>query len=115
MLRNFICEVKSIQFFVVTHLIAHVLNFPLYFVNYICVCRYIEVSTGPGQHFVFAIERSSQVRPNDIGFSLLQRKWGTLSINQDIMVKQFTFNMQSKTEYVLTNVVLEVDFLQKKT
>lgn len=73
------------------------------------------MSTGPGQHFVFAIERSNQVPQNGVGFSLLQRKWGTLSINQDITVKPFTFNVQSKNEYVLCNVTLEVDFLQKKT
>lgn len=43
---------------------------------------YIDVSTGPGQHFIFAIERSPEVPPRSVGFSLLQRKWATLSINQ---------------------------------
>lgn len=72
------------------------------------------MSTGPGQHFVFAIERSTDVPNNSIGFSLLQRKWGTLSINQDIDVKPYRFNPTSTNE-CLCNVVLEVDFLQKKT
>lgn len=44
--------------------------------------KYIDVCTGPGQHFVFAIERSPEVPPRCVGFSLLQRKWATLSINQ---------------------------------
>lgn len=44
--------------------------------------NYIDVSTGPGQHFIFAIERSPEVPPRSVGFSLLQRKWATLSINQ---------------------------------
>lgn len=44
--------------------------------------KYIDVSTGPGSHFVFAIERSPEVPPRCVGFSLLQRKWATLSINQ---------------------------------
>lgn len=76
--------------------------------------KYIEVSTGPGQHFVFAIHRSEDVPRNAIGFSLLQRKWATLSISQDIDIKPYRFNPTSATE-CLCNVVMEVDFLQKKT
>lgn len=65
--------------------------------------KYIDLSTGPGQHFIFAIERSPEgkktqnrfsrrtflswfilvlVQSGSVGFSLLQRKWATLSINQ---------------------------------
>lgn len=44
--------------------------------------NYIDVCTGPGQHFIFAIERSQEVPQRSVGFSLLQRKWATLSINQ---------------------------------
>lgn len=76
--------------------------------------QYIEVSTGPGQHFVFAIERSPDVPRNAIGFSMLQRKWASLSINQDLEIKQYRFNPSSSSE-CLCNVTLEVDFLQKKT
>ncbi|CAG9799789.1 unnamed protein product [Chironomus riparius] len=76
--------------------------------------NYIDVSTGPGQHFIFAIERSPEVPPRSVGFSLLQRKWATLSINQEIDVKPFRFE-GSGNEHVICNVVLEVDFLQKKT
>lgn len=76
--------------------------------------RYIDVCTGPGQHFIFAIERSPEVPPRAIGFSLLQRKWATLSINQDIDVKPFRFE-GSGAEHVVCTVVVEVDFLQKKT
>jgi vesicle-fusing ATPase len=47
--------------------------------------NYVDVSTGPGQHFIFAIERSVEVAPRTVGFSLLQRKWATLSINQVII------------------------------
>lgn len=52
--------------------------------------KYIDVSTGPGQHFIFAVERSNEVPPRCIGFSLLQRKWATLSINQ--VNKNFFFS-----------------------
>uniref|UniRef100_A0A0K8TTK0 Vesicle-fusing ATPase n=1 Tax=Tabanus bromius TaxID=304241 RepID=A0A0K8TTK0_TABBR len=74
--------------------------------------KYIELSTGPGQHFVFCIERTTEVPRGCIGFSLVQRKWATLSINQDIDVKPFRFDANSE---VITTVTLEVDFLQKKT
>lgn len=76
--------------------------------------KYIDVSTGPGQHFVFAIEKSTEVPQRCVGFSLLQRKWATLSINQDIEVKAFRFE-GSGNEHVVCSVQLEVDFLQKKT
>lgn len=74
--------------------------------------RYIDVSTAPGAHFIFSVERCHDVPNYCIGFSLLQRKWATLSINQDISVKPFNFE---RTSEVLTNVSIEVDFLQKKT
>lgn len=78
------------------------------------IASYIEVSTGPGQHFVFAIHRTPEVPKGSVGFSLLQRKWATLSINQDIDVKPYRFNPSSATE-CLCNVTMEVDFLQKKS
>ncbi|KAL1379892.1 hypothetical protein pipiens_014586 [Culex pipiens pipiens] len=74
--------------------------------------KYIDVSTAPGAHFIFSVERCHDVPNYCIGFSLLQRKWATLSINQDISVKPFNFE---RTSEVLTNVSIEVDFLQKKT
>uniref|UniRef100_A0A1L8DW68 Vesicle-fusing ATPase n=2 Tax=Nyssomyia neivai TaxID=330878 RepID=A0A1L8DW68_9DIPT len=75
--------------------------------------KYIEVSTGPGQRFVFAVERHDDIPPNCVGFSLVQRKWATLSINQDIDVKPFSFDARKNAECIV-NVVLEVDFVQKK-
>lgn len=77
-------------------------------------CRFIRVSTGPGQHFVFAIIKTPEVPKNSVGFSLVQRKWAAISVNQDIDVKVFRFNTSSKTEF-LDTVTLEVDFLAKKT
>lgn len=71
------------------------------------------MSTGPGQRFVFAIERHPDIPRNAVGFSLVQRKWATLSINQDIDVKPFSFDTRKNAECIV-NVVLEVDFVQKK-
>lgn len=75
--------------------------------------RYIQVSTGPGQHFVFSISRGNDSR-GCVGFSLIQRKWATLSVNQDIEVREYRFNPSSRTE-CLDQITLEVDFLAKKT
>lgn len=72
------------------------------------------MSTGPGQHFVFTIIRNNEVARGYVAFSLLQRKWATLSVNQDIDVRPYRFNPASKTE-CLDTVTLEVDFLAKKT
>lgn len=76
--------------------------------------RYIRVSTGPGHHFVFAIIRTHEMPKNNIGFSLVQRKWAAISVNQDIDVKVHRFATNSSTEF-LDTVTLEVDFLAKKT
>lgn len=77
-----------------------------------CVCRYIEVSTGPGQHFVFAVKRSPELSRYAIGFSMPQRKWASLSINQEIDIKPYRFNPSSPSE-CLCSVTLEVDFVKK--
>ncbi|XP_055909227.1 vesicle-fusing ATPase 1 [Eupeodes corollae] len=74
--------------------------------------KYADISTGPGQHFIFALEKTSEVPRGHVGFSLVQRKWATLSINQDIDVRPYRFDVNAD---VICTVVLETDFLQKKT
>ncbi|CAH1788773.1 unnamed protein product, partial [Owenia fusiformis] len=71
--------------------------------------RHLEIHTGTGA-FHFTVEAHSAVVPGTIGFSLPQRKWATLSLNQELQVKPF----QKKTQY-LSLIKLEVDFLQKKS
>ena len=69
------------------------------------------MTTSPGQCFVFTVKSHRDVPPSSIGFGLLQRKWATLSLGQDIDVRPFQFDTNQHT---LANIVLEVDFLQKK-
>ncbi|XP_069674509.1 vesicle-fusing ATPase 1 [Periplaneta americana] len=76
--------------------------------------KHIEVSTGPSQHYVFTVRFHSDVPRGTVGFSLPQRKWATLSLNQDIEVKPYHFDPTSSSECLCT-IVLEADFLQKKT
>lgn len=47
-----------------------------------------------------------------VGFSLVQRKWAMLSINQELDVRPYRFDANSD---VITSVSFETDFLQKKT
>ena len=54
----------------------------------------------------------SQKVCNDITFVLLvQRKWATLSLNQEVEVAPHQFDV-AKT--FMSSIVLEADFLQKK-
>jgi vesicle-fusing ATPase len=78
------------------------------------IFSHIEISTGPNQHFVFSIKTCPKIDRGTVGFSLPQRKWAVLSLNQEIEVKPFYFDPTSPTEF-LSNILLEVDFLQKKT
>jgi len=74
-------------------------------------CPHVSVSTGPGLHFVFTIEADPKVAPGTVGFALPQRKWATLSLNQEIHVTPFEFK---PAQHYLTKVVLEVDYFNKK-
>ncbi|XP_046636023.1 vesicle-fusing ATPase 1-like [Daphnia pulicaria] len=73
--------------------------------------KHIEVSTSPEQCFVFTVKSHKDVLSSTIGFSLLQRKWATLSIGQDIDVRPFEFDTN---EHTLAKMILEVDFHDKK-
>ena len=78
------------------------------------IFRHIEVTTGPNQHFVFSVKSYDGMPRGNVGFSLPQRKWATLSLNQEIEVRPYYFDPTSSTECLCT-IVLEADFLQKKT
>lgn len=73
--------------------------------------KHIEVHTGANQRFVFSIKSHPEVGRRSVGFSLPQRKWAVLSLNQDIEVRPFNFN----TNECLSAIILEADFLAKKT
>lgn len=79
---------------------------------YFNLLRYADISPGPGQHYIFALERTAEVPRGHVGFSLVQRKWATLSINQDIDIRPYRFDGNSD---LITMVSFETDFLQKKT
>ncbi|XP_067931264.1 vesicle-fusing ATPase-like [Watersipora subatra] len=74
-------------------------------------CPHITVTTGPSQNFVFSIKNDGKVAPGTIGFSLPQRKWASLSLNQEITVRPYMANPAK--EYI-SNLTLAVDYLSKK-
>ncbi|KAJ8932437.1 hypothetical protein NQ314_014651 [Rhamnusium bicolor] len=76
--------------------------------SFLCL-RHIKVHTGGGQNFIFSIKPHPSIPRYQVGFSLPQRKWAVLSLNQDISVEQY-----HPDEY-LSSIVLEADFMQKKT
>ncbi|KAH8374142.1 hypothetical protein KR200_000068, partial [Drosophila serrata] len=74
--------------------------------------KYADISPAPGQHFIFALEKTVEVPSGYVGFSLVQRKWAMVSINQELEVRPYRFDASSD---VITCVSFETDFLQKKT
>ncbi|KAF4521414.1 hypothetical protein B566_EDAN010571 [Ephemera danica] len=74
--------------------------------------EHVYITTAPGQIFLFSL-KFDKVNRGTIGFNLPQRKWATISLNQDLDVRPFYFDPKSPSEF-LSNVVLEADFLQKK-
>lgn len=81
--------------------------------NFLCF-RHVDVSTGHGAHYIFALQRTNDgdLPPNSIGFSLVQRKWAKLSLDQEITVRPYQFDRKSD---VVVSVTFETDFLLKKT
>ncbi|KAG1931763.1 N-ethylmaleimide-sensitive factor b [Pimephales promelas] len=74
--------------------------------------QHLTVKTTPTQKFVFTVRTHPSVVPGTIAFSLPQRKWAGLSLNQD--VEASIYNFDPSRQYVGT-MTLEIDFLQKKT
>ncbi|XP_006818011.1 vesicle-fusing ATPase-like, partial [Saccoglossus kowalevskii] len=73
--------------------------------------RHVEVRTSPHHKYVFTLRAHHSMHPGTMGFSLPQRKWAVLSLNQDIEVTPYRFD--PNTQY-LECITLEADFLQKK-
>ncbi|KAJ8938887.1 hypothetical protein NQ318_016091 [Aromia moschata] len=71
--------------------------------------KHVRVHTGGGQNFVFSIKSHSNIPRYNVGFSLPQRKWAVLSLNQDINVEPY------HPEEYISSIVFETDFMQKKT
>ncbi|KAK2866702.1 hypothetical protein Q7C36_002758 [Tachysurus vachellii] len=73
--------------------------------------QHVMIRTTPTHKYVFTVRTYQSVVPGTLAFSLPQRKWAGLSLNQDVEVS--IYNFDPSKQYVGT-VSLEIDFLQKK-
>ncbi|XP_066145979.1 vesicle-fusing ATPase 1-like [Euwallacea fornicatus] len=71
--------------------------------------KHVRIDTGGGQTYVFTIKPQVNIPQGHVGFSLPQRKWAVLSVNQEITVQQY------EPEDYISNIILEADYMQKKT
>ncbi|KAF8773663.1 vesicle-fusing ATPase 1-like [Argiope bruennichi] len=74
--------------------------------------RHVEVTTSSNRKYVFTLKGCAGFPSGQIGFSLPMRKWAELSLNQSLEVRPYTFN--PNIQYI-AKIVLDVDFLDKKT
>ncbi|KAM9426309.1 vesicle-fusing ATPase-like isoform 2-T2 [Pholidichthys leucotaenia] len=63
-------------------------------------------------HYVFTLKTHPSVNLGTIAFSLPQRKWAGLSIGQEVQVTNYKFD---KSKQCISNMTVEIDFLQKKS
>lgn len=69
------------------------------------------VKTEVGQHFVFNVKNHKDVKTDEIAFAVPQRKWATLSLDQEVEVERHTFGQNSDCISVIT---LATDFNSKR-
>uniref|UniRef100_H3AHS8 Vesicle-fusing ATPase n=1 Tax=Latimeria chalumnae TaxID=7897 RepID=H3AHS8_LATCH len=74
--------------------------------------QHVVVRTSPTHKYVFTLRTHSSVLPGSIAFSLPQRKWAGLSIQQEVEVSLYNFD---KTKQCVGTMTIEIDFLQKKS
>lgn len=74
--------------------------------------QHVMIRTTPTHKYVFTVRTYQSVVPGTLAFSLPQRKWASLSLNQDVEVN--IYNFDASKQYIGT-VSLETDFLQKKS
>jgi len=81
---------------------------------------YVEViTTTSGKvaaSFVFSTVNDVSVAVGELGFSLPQRKWAELSVNQEVTVLPFKFDAKStkSNHHIIAEMTLEMDYFMKK-
>jgi len=72
---------------------------------------HLEITTQPGMSYVMSTVADGGIPPGSLGFGLTNRKWATLSLNQEILVKPFKYDLEKSCISTLT---VEIDFFNKK-
>lgn len=65
-----------------------------------------------GRAFPFSVEPDPSMLPGQVGFSLVQRRWAAVDVNQEIEVG--VFRPPDQNRQFISNMVLEIDFYSKK-
>ncbi|KAI6225894.1 Vesicle-fusing ATPase [Aphelenchoides besseyi] len=74
--------------------------------------RHIEVITGPARHYYFTLGNDDPtIKPGEIGFSLYQRRWAMLSLEQVVQVLPKLF---TPTDKQIVSIEFIAEFSQKK-
>jgi len=74
---------------------------------------HLEIFTQPGVSYIMSTvaDNSGSISSGSLGFGLTLRKWAILSLNQEIQVKPYHFDLEKNCISTLT---VEVDFFNKK-
>uniref|UniRef100_A0A0N5ABZ7 Vesicle-fusing ATPase n=1 Tax=Syphacia muris TaxID=451379 RepID=A0A0N5ABZ7_9BILA len=73
--------------------------------------KYVLVKTDATHFYVFNIRNYPSLRNDEIAFSIPQRKWATLSLDQEVEVQPYNFD---KATSCISTMVLTIDFNSKK-
>jgi len=73
---------------------------------------HLEIITQPGVSYKMSTFADNAIPPGSLGFGVTNRKWATLSLNQEILVKPYKFDLEKNC---ISTVTLEIDFFNKKT
>ncbi|ESP04291.1 hypothetical protein LOTGIDRAFT_207527 [Lottia gigantea] len=72
---------------------------------------HVMVSVTPHTNFVFTIIPHTAVAPGRIAFNAVHRKWASIVISSDLVVRKYMFNSKNQC---IGSVSLQVDYLNKK-
>lgn len=72
--------------------------------------RHLLVKTGPAHHFIFSVKNHPSLSNEEIAFAMPQRKWATLSLDQEVDVQPYTFE---NNQYI-GSLTLSADFQSKR-
>ena len=73
---------------------------------------HILIASGPGenQQHLFSVHSNDQMLAGQVGFSLPQRKWASVDVNQEIEVSSY----RPDSSKLVSSVVIAIDFYNKK-
>jgi len=59
--------------------------------SYLLFISYVRVITGPAHNYIFSFANHNGIQPGEIGFSLPQRRWTNVGLEQIVQVFYFFY------------------------